>query len=1122
MLQPPQPHNAADPFTMAFPLDPIASLRAALSGHYEIEREIGQGAFATVYLARDLKHERKVAVKVLHADPSSETGELRFIREIRLLARLQHPNILPLHDSGHVETLLYYVMPYVSGETLRDRIDRERQLVPNVACNIARDVADALAYAHAQGVIHRDIKPENILLSAGHPVLADFGIARAIDLAGVRQLTRTGRGSPGTPAYMSPEQLMGDKELDGRSDTYSLGCVLFEMLTGKPPFAGKEGFVKRFTEDPPRPSSVRKDLVPWIDDVVTRALAKSPDDRYQTAQELATALTAPDTISAEPQPVEHLPPWAHHAARSSTQDAHPKKYSSEEVRLAMAMARGEGIGKHISFSEESSGATWLALVRKYRISVAVGAVLLVIAAVAVARNKIPSLRNSFFAASPSLDTARFVVLPFAPAGTGTRDGAARATEALYDAFTQWSGLSLVTDTRVAQAIAERGTAPATEREALALARDMRAGKLVWGNVSDLTKPPRIRVHLYDVATGETRDDFFLPPTGDDTRNYANVALRLLGANRLPAASGGDGLTKSYPAWSAYGLAHAAMRQWNLEEAEREFRRSIAADGEYAPPRIWLAQLLAWKIPGTGGEWRAQNARAATGAGLLAPRERTLTAALSALAAYKYPEACQKYGDLVRTDAKDFVGLFGMGMCRELDSTVVPTSSSPSKWRFRSSYATAADAYMRALGIDPGGHRILTFDRLQHLLPTAPMQHRIGINSEQQIFAAFPSLFNDTVGFIPYPLDKFATLSDRSTSAKRYAAMEHDGEVLLGFASDWAQHSPDSPDAFEALANILESRGDLSDGASGRLSALGAIHRARELAQTSEQKLRVGAREVSIHFKRSEFALARALADSVLREASDTDEANMRLLSGLAALTGKVDKTTELVLRTGAYVPPSNVSIPTQVSRAAAAFFASAALGVCGSYLQDAEHRLDQAIQGNVPEEDRERMQTELKQRPVTLMAACNNARSSLQFRNPQDRVLQMQQDLARNEFRSLKLHLRQVQEELRVQRPADLSLDYVYQLSWLRAASGDTAGAITQLDVALGALQSLSSMWIWDVPTASAAVRAMALRADLATAQHDRQTAKRWATAVTMLWIAADPPLQPFVTRMRSMSLAQR
>src|SRR5882672_1930731 len=214
MLQPPQPSKVADLSPMVPPPDPIAALRDALRGHYEFEREIGQGAYATVYLAQDLKHERKVAIKVLHADPTSEVGEIRFIREIRVLARLQHPNILPLHDSGHVEALLYYVMPYVDGETLRDRIDRDRRLSTEDAVCIAQEVADALFYAHGQGIIHRDIKPENILLSGGHAVVADFGIARAIEFAGVRQLTRTGIGSPGTPAYMAPEQLLGDRGID--------------------------------------------------------------------------------------------------------------------------------------------------------------------------------------------------------------------------------------------------------------------------------------------------------------------------------------------------------------------------------------------------------------------------------------------------------------------------------------------------------------------------------------------------------------------------------------------------------------------------------------------------------------------------------------------------------------------------------------------------------------------------------------------------------------------------------------------------------------------------------------------------------------------------------------------
>ncbi len=244
-----------------------------------------------MYLARDCRHERQVALKVLNADPDSDSGELRFIREIRLLARLQHPHILPLHDSGHVGAQLYYVMPYVSGETLRARMSRERQLPVDAAVRIAAEVADALAYAHGQGVIHRDIKPENILISGGHAVVADFGIARAIDVGGVQQLTRTGMGGPGTPAYMSPEQLMGDRQLDGRTDTYSLGCVLYEMLTGRAPFAGKEGFVKRFTEDPPQASGVRKEVPAWLDAVMMRALARDPGERYASAEDLVRALS---------------------------------------------------------------------------------------------------------------------------------------------------------------------------------------------------------------------------------------------------------------------------------------------------------------------------------------------------------------------------------------------------------------------------------------------------------------------------------------------------------------------------------------------------------------------------------------------------------------------------------------------------------------------------------------------------------------------------------------------------------------------------------------------------------------------------------------------------------------
>jgi serine/threonine protein kinase/tetratricopeptide (TPR) repeat protein len=271
--------------------DSLGPIREAVGSRYEILREIGQGAFATVYLARDLRHDRDVAFKVLNADPDSETAETRFLREIRLLAKLQHPNILPLIDSGHVNQMLYYVMPFVRGESLRQRVQRERQLAIDAALSIARETADALECAHHQGIIHRDIKPENILLSEGHAIVADFGVARALDVAGVRQLTRTGMGgNPGTPAYMSPEQVMGDREMDGRSDIYSLGCMLYEMLSGRLPFSGRDGLVKRFTEAPPAPSSIRNDIPAALDALVLKSLARDPSARYQTAAQFARSL----------------------------------------------------------------------------------------------------------------------------------------------------------------------------------------------------------------------------------------------------------------------------------------------------------------------------------------------------------------------------------------------------------------------------------------------------------------------------------------------------------------------------------------------------------------------------------------------------------------------------------------------------------------------------------------------------------------------------------------------------------------------------------------------------------------------------------------------------------------
>jgi serine/threonine-protein kinase len=286
-------------------------LQSGLAGRYAVERELGEGGMAVVYLARDLRHERSVAVKVLRPEISAEIGAERFLREIKMAAGLTHNHILPVFDSGQADGLLYYVMPNMEGHSLRQKIDKERQLSLEDALRITREVASALDYAHRHQVMHRDVKPENILLHEGAALVADFGIGKA--LSGDKSLTQSGI-TVGTPAYMSPEQASGDTAIDGRSDLYSLGCVLYEMLTGEPPFTGPNAqsiIAKRFVSPVPSVRTTR-DVPAAVDSALMRALARTPVDRYRTGAEFAEALRT--LLSAGNGATGFTPPEAKAAA----------------------------------------------------------------------------------------------------------------------------------------------------------------------------------------------------------------------------------------------------------------------------------------------------------------------------------------------------------------------------------------------------------------------------------------------------------------------------------------------------------------------------------------------------------------------------------------------------------------------------------------------------------------------------------------------------------------------------------------------------------------------------------------------------------------------------------------
>ncbi len=282
-------------------LDQLQRLNAALAGRYAIERELGKGGTATVYLAEDLKHQRHVALKVLHPEVASALGTSRFLREISIAARLNHPHILALYDSGEVDGFILYAMPYVKGESLRHRIERETQLPIDQAVAITRDVASALEYAHSQRLVHRDIKPANILLCDGSAMVADFGIALAFSAAaGAGDRTTEAGIVIGTPQYMSPEQ-SASEPLDARSDVYSLGCVLYEMLAGEPPFNGPTAMAvvaKRLATDAPSIRRLRPAVTPGLERALAQALARVPADRFRSAAAFAKALGT----SAAPSP----------------------------------------------------------------------------------------------------------------------------------------------------------------------------------------------------------------------------------------------------------------------------------------------------------------------------------------------------------------------------------------------------------------------------------------------------------------------------------------------------------------------------------------------------------------------------------------------------------------------------------------------------------------------------------------------------------------------------------------------------------------------------------------------------------------------------------------------------
>jgi serine/threonine-protein kinase len=531
-------------------------LAAALADRYRVERELGRGGMATVYLANDLRHDRPVALKVLRPELAASLGPDRFLQEIRIAARLQHPHILPVHDSGEAAGRLWYTMPYVEGESLRQRLSRERQLPLDQALRIATQVLSALGYAHAHGVIHRDIKPENILLDGDQAVVADFGVARAITAAGQDRLTETGLAL-GTPAYMSPEQAAASRELDGRSDLYAFGCVLYEMLAGQPPFIGASAqqLLARHALDSVPPLRTVRDTIPEaIEQSVIRALAKAPADRFPTAGEFAEALAAPGATVITPSSIAKAPSIPARLTTSLSQRSRMAVLAIAGLVLAL------GVAGYLSWRPRPK--------------------------VALDPNLVAVVPFRVAGAAPELGYLREGMIDLVAARL-TGEGGAQAADprSVMAGWRQAAG-------------SEKNDLP--EGSALGLARQLGAGQLLLGGVVGTPSHVALNASLLRVTGGIPRADAKVEGAADSLpqlvdRLIAQLITEGTGTSQL------DGLVNvPLPALRLYLEAQAAYRRANYADAVVRLSRALDLDSTFAIAGLRLASAAGWTTaPGAG-------------------------------------------------------------------------------------------------------------------------------------------------------------------------------------------------------------------------------------------------------------------------------------------------------------------------------------------------------------------------------------------------------------------------------------------------------------------------------------------------------------------------------------------
>jgi hypothetical protein len=1023
------------------------------TGRYTIERELGRGGAAIVYLARDNRQERHVALKVLHKELAQAIGAKRFLREIKHSSALQHPHLLTILDSGESRGTLYYVMPYMDDGSLRSRIAKEKQLPVDEAIAITRDVGEALAYAHSRGIVHRDIKPDNVLFSGGHACLADFGIARAVDSVAADTLTSTGL-VVGTPAYMSPEQASGEKRVDARSDQYSLACLLFEMITGLPPFIGatqQAVISQRFTQPPPSMRAHRPNVPEHVERAVKRALAVVPADRFPSVQEFIAALDEPGTVAA---------PVSAHAIRRR----------------------------------------WFA----------VGALAAVVTLVVIAAKPGAEWVRGTFGAQ--VDTSKFVVLPFLSdedPGVGKR-----VADGVYTALREWQGLAVEGDVVVREVVDGVGGAVASLTIAKKLARELGAGRLIWGTVGRVGDETKIVAHLYDVRgdSNLAERNYAVPDRAPTDSAMRRLAHELIGFGSLPrdVDDGYDG-TRVYSALQAYRRGVLALRRFDLEVASSELQEAVRLDPDFAVAHLELARANSWQNPAEGRSSVTSARRAVALGDELRARDARMAEALLAYAQQDYATACERYAALVNADTLDAMAWYGLGECMQSDTLVVRDPRSRSGFRFRSSWHASGAAFLRALELEPAMHGLPHFRRLGTVFPTALNQIRRGATEGNPpvAFAGVPQLVAETLAHTPYPMPDFDRERDPAARERRYAALSRNRRILLDLAGSWARAYPRSSEAHTALASLQEMRGDFAGATTSLMTAT-------SLTTDPAGRVLLADAHARVLLKEGDFAGAKRVADSALATVGDITEGNWEAVARLAGLSGRRTQFAE-ALRFFWPTYADVMELDEGVSRAAGTALADAVVGVCETPPPALERRLLDLLRVHV-QPDRQRDVADRMIVPIlsfSIPCASGRAVGTIRGSGP---VVRAQAAFGLGEAARARAILDSASRSRDHLRWGDLSPTLIAREASLRLALGDTTVAIAMLDGTLESLRALSATMLAHPLENATVVRMMVVRSELAATSAGRGSSRDWAGAVATLWAGAEGPLQSTVSRMKQLA----